>query len=481
MTNPPGQPSGLDGFFARLRASGYYRDTSEKWIGGVCSGLARRWGIDPILLRVGLVVLAMFSGFGLLPYLVALALLPDESGRIWAESALRGGDGRGIALIVLVAIVMMGDMSDLPWPVLLIPVVAIGWWILRGHRRGLTMEQMAQQAKDKTRRVFTRTPPQPTTAAPPAPSDTQTWGMPSAPPPPAAPASDPGPWGPTGPQDAGGTAYGTAYGLASPQPITHGLGPGRTDVRYLPVAKPPRRRSPGFLGFLIVTGLSFVAAAAAVSVGRQRAVPYSDLAVGGAAAVLTAAVCLVALGLLGRRAPFLSFLALSTAALVAVAAVLPPSFQPVGGITTLGVQTWMPDNSTTPAAATYKLGAGEATLNLARITSDADRMPMSAAVSMGELTVIVPAGLTVQVEASAGLGDVSERTLKPGETLPANSGGKAAGTTTLGSGAQIARTLLVGSGDPDVVVTAKVGLGEILVVRPDGTPITDLTTTGARS
>ena len=82
MTNPPGQPSGLDGFFARLRASGYYRDTSEKWIGGVCSGLARRWGIDPILLRVGLVVLAMFSGFGLLPYLVALALLPDESGRI---------------------------------------------------------------------------------------------------------------------------------------------------------------------------------------------------------------------------------------------------------------------------------------------------------------------------------------------------------------------------------------------------------------
>ena len=58
----------------------------------------------------------------------------------------------------------------------------------------------------------------------------------------------------------------------------------------------------------------------------------------------------------------------STAALVAVAAVLPPSFQPVGGITTLGVQTWMPDNSTTPAAATYKLGAGEATLNLARIT-----------------------------------------------------------------------------------------------------------------
>ena len=42
----------------------------------------------------------------------------------------------------------------------------------------------------------------------------------------------------------------------------------------------------------------------------------------------------------------------------------------MGGITTLGVQTWMPDNSTTPAAATYKLGAGEATLNLARITID---------------------------------------------------------------------------------------------------------------
>ena len=69
----------------------------------------------------------------------------------------------------------------------------------------------------------------------------------------------------------------------------------------------------------------------------------------------------------------------------------------------------------------------------------------------------------------------------PSPWLPGNAKGKNPDTTTFGSGAQVARTVLVGSGDPDVVVTAKVGLGEILVVRPDGTPITDLTATGARS
>ena len=491
MTNPPGRAGGPDAFFARLRASGYSRDTSEKWLGGVCSGLARRWGIDPILLRVGLVVLAMFSGFGLLPYLIAVALLPDETGRIWAESALRGGDGKGIALIVLVAVVLISDISDLPWPFFVIPAVAIGWWTLRGRRRGLTVQELAQEAKGNVSRVFTRSAPQPAPAPPQPSTATPAWG--DAPAYPATQPSMPGPWGPTGPQDAGGagsgtgsgtgfgTAPGTAPGFASPVPSSHGLGPGRTDVRRPPVLRPPRRRSAGFVGFLIVGGLSCLVAGAAVASGRQRGVAYSDLAVGGAAAVLTAAVCLVVVGLLGRRAPFLTFLTLSTAALVAVAAVLPPSFQPVGGVTTLGSQVWVPENSTAPTTATYRLGAGEATLDLSHLTSTLDGLPVSAAVSMGELTVVVPAGLTVKVEATAGLGDVSTSALKPGNALPGIAKGKNPDITTLGSGAQIGRTMVVGSGDPDVVVTAKVGLGEIVVVRPDGTPITDLTASGARS
>jgi len=504
MTNPPGRAGGLDAFFARLRASGYYRDTSEKWLGGVCSGLARRWGIDPILLRVGLVVLAMFSGFGLLPYLIALALLPDETGRIWAESALRGGDGRGIALIVLVAIVLMGDVSDLPWPFVVIAAVAIGWWILRGRRRGLTVHQLAQEAKGNVSRVFTRSAPQPAPAPPQPSTATPTWGdapaqpatQPTMPTPTPTPTPTmPGPWGPTGPQDAGGAgswtgpgasagaAPGFAPGFTPPVPGSHGLGPGRTDVRRPPdkAWRPPRRRSAGFVGFLIIGGLSFLAAGAAVSIGRQRGLAYSDLAVGGAAAVLTASVCLVLVGLRGRRAPFLTFLTLSTAAIVAVAAVLPPSFQPVGGLTTLGTQVWVPENSTGSASASFRLGGGEATLDLSLLTSTLDGLPISAAVSMGELTVVVPAGLTVKVEATAGLGAVSAVVLKPGDVLPGNAKGKNPDTTTFGSGAQVARTVLVGSGDPDVVVTAKVGLGEILVVRPDGTPITDLTATGARS
>ncbi|MBI5027727.1 MAG: PspC domain-containing protein, partial [Actinobacteria bacterium] len=37
-------------------------------LGGVCAGLARRWQLDPNLLRIALVVLSVFGGLGLVAY-----------------------------------------------------------------------------------------------------------------------------------------------------------------------------------------------------------------------------------------------------------------------------------------------------------------------------------------------------------------------------------------------------------------------------
>lgn len=77
-------------FFDSVRRMGVVR-TDQRWMGGVASGLGRRWDIDPLLIRGVLVVATIFGGLGLLLYGLAWALLPEErDGRIHAEEAIRG-------------------------------------------------------------------------------------------------------------------------------------------------------------------------------------------------------------------------------------------------------------------------------------------------------------------------------------------------------------------------------------------------------
>ena len=52
-----------------------YRDTDDKMIGGVCSGLAQYFDVDTILLRVGFVVFTALGGGGVLAYLILWLVL----------------------------------------------------------------------------------------------------------------------------------------------------------------------------------------------------------------------------------------------------------------------------------------------------------------------------------------------------------------------------------------------------------------------
>jgi phage shock protein C len=54
------------------------RSRGERVIGGVCGGLGRYLGLDPVLLRIAFVVLAIAGGGGILLYLVAWILIPEE-------------------------------------------------------------------------------------------------------------------------------------------------------------------------------------------------------------------------------------------------------------------------------------------------------------------------------------------------------------------------------------------------------------------
>lgn len=54
------------------------RSRRDRVIGGVCGGLGRYLGVDPVLLRVAFVVLAIAGGGGILLYLVSWILIPEE-------------------------------------------------------------------------------------------------------------------------------------------------------------------------------------------------------------------------------------------------------------------------------------------------------------------------------------------------------------------------------------------------------------------
>ena len=131
--------TGLDKFFDALRDLRVRRRTDDKWLGGVCSGLADRLGVDPVIVRVALVVLSIFWGFGVMVYLTAWVLLPDDKEEIAAQRAIRDGDGGSIVLLIFAAFALFGVLTwtgDHAGPFLIIPFVAFVWWLTHPRSRG---------------------------------------------------------------------------------------------------------------------------------------------------------------------------------------------------------------------------------------------------------------------------------------------------------------------------------------------------------
>lgn len=62
-----------------------YRDTEDQKVAGVCSGLARYFDIDPILVRVLFVVFLFVGGGSLLAYLLLWWLVEPAPNGYWTE------------------------------------------------------------------------------------------------------------------------------------------------------------------------------------------------------------------------------------------------------------------------------------------------------------------------------------------------------------------------------------------------------------
>jgi phage shock protein PspC (stress-responsive transcriptional regulator) len=62
------------------RSKRLYRAREGRVVAGVCAGLGAYFGVDATLVRLGFVFLCFFGGLGILFYLGAWIVLPEEGG-----------------------------------------------------------------------------------------------------------------------------------------------------------------------------------------------------------------------------------------------------------------------------------------------------------------------------------------------------------------------------------------------------------------
>jgi phage shock protein PspC (stress-responsive transcriptional regulator) len=120
-----------------------FRSRSSRVIGGVCGGLGRYFNVDPIFFRIAAIALTLIGGAGVLLYLAALLLVPNEPADAAAQPPPEGGRNRALVIALVVIALLIG------WPFLLgggfvaagilIPLavlVAAGvlvWWLVSGE------------------------------------------------------------------------------------------------------------------------------------------------------------------------------------------------------------------------------------------------------------------------------------------------------------------------------------------------------------
>jgi phage shock protein C len=61
-----------------IMAKKLYRSKKDRWVAGVCGGLAEYLNVDPIIIRLIALLLVLSAGGGLLVYIIAWLVVPEE-------------------------------------------------------------------------------------------------------------------------------------------------------------------------------------------------------------------------------------------------------------------------------------------------------------------------------------------------------------------------------------------------------------------
>jgi phage shock protein PspC (stress-responsive transcriptional regulator) len=95
------------------------RDTRSAVLGGVAAGLGRYLGLDPILIRLGFIVLALTGGIGIVAYIIAWVIVPADDGSTEpAEEMRRAAESVPtwvqVVAVLLVALFLFGQLGGFP-------------------------------------------------------------------------------------------------------------------------------------------------------------------------------------------------------------------------------------------------------------------------------------------------------------------------------------------------------------------------------
>ena len=103
------------------------RSRTDRKIAGIAGGVARHFDVDPLLVRVGFVLLAIFGGGGVLAYIAGWLLIPEEGSD---EGTIKVDHRTRTVLLAIVgaiaALSLVGDSFggwDFPWPLAIIGLV----------------------------------------------------------------------------------------------------------------------------------------------------------------------------------------------------------------------------------------------------------------------------------------------------------------------------------------------------------------------
>lgn len=341
------------------------RSQSDRVIAGVAGGFGRWLGIDPVIVRVVLVVLAVFGGSGLLLYAIGWLFIPDEGSStssadaFFRDSRRQGSTARTVLIVIGVIVAVIIGLNLMGW--------AFGGW--GGGGSVLLLLAVGGLVLYLVNRP---TPP--------------------AVPPDGTPVSAGAP-----PADTTPIAY--AYGGS-------GQYPGYAATASSPMPPPPPRER-SYLG-LATLSLAVLVTGVLVSLDVTGAVDLAPVVVPGAALAILGAGILI--GAWAGRARWLLWFAIPTL-LVTIAASFVPA--DLGARMRLGVENGVGERSWSPttvleAQRRHDLGIGSARLDLTDlvIPTGVTTVPVDASVGLGELVVIVPDDVRVIVDAGVGLGEL---------------------------------------------------------------------------
>lgn len=139
----PGHDGDMNAF-ADLR-----RSTGDAKLAGVCAAVGRRWQIDPLIVRIAAVVLALSSGVGIVLYAAAWLLMPHEGTNVRAIDSFfpAAKDWPSTVWLVLIigGCIFTGSVlgSMMPFGIGPAIILAAMWYFGYYRRRGRTSTETA--------------------------------------------------------------------------------------------------------------------------------------------------------------------------------------------------------------------------------------------------------------------------------------------------------------------------------------------------